>query len=894
MTIPSTNADTSSPVLGHTTNDCPLTASSGSRCSHEDPVIENDGRGTESLSALSPSSRSSGPPNSHHNGPSPAYFRPNVPLSQHDTEGKGEFPGVSPPASSPPYEDATPPYSTTINTKEAEAAAERSLSASQDRRPSLPAYQSPIQESAPPVPFQPSAIVPVADLSARRREEDKRPPSRPFSFVATYQEDVLYRHTASKESQHTSGTTSSLSKELGLEGDETSNAAYSRLSPRPLNDSDLGLHPALRGPVEKPIISQNRNQGSPPSTQNQQEEQYRIPGPYGQQLRPIKPLLISSDAGQVSFQQPPHSAPLAKREQVADHPSLINDKHRSLDVPVKHHLLTTEYHLSGMGPPLPPKPSNLTSRERTGAAKLFHPHPKSGLRRADNDHSHLQESAYKEEKIDDKHGSMFRLHNRRDSGSTSSQFGSTRVNASRSQSALEFRRLSPDLQAHDVVQRGTKTKGKDQKFSRKLQRMTTSKHQTETPPKKKGGFLRLSGLFGKSGKESIPPAKEEPSQRAVAPESIFHTSVIRGPSPASSMPRQDHQNHLRGQASSNDHGDQREDSFQGQAPPVGGYYAPINQIADQSEHQPRRLPLDPNSFIGGRRLTDQRAAEQARHLESIVGVRGQYPTPYQPQAQPNAQPQSAPPSTQHFNTGAPQQPRAASQRFPPDLRIDTSGRPSPNRRSQPLPVTGARAMLDSTSGGRAPFTEIPTNVTTPHTSSNPQRHSPYTDRNSQHSPYGYGTARGLRKDNLSHAIDLHKRSRSPRNGRRESFDSPEERINAHDPASRLGTFSDTHRSRSQRGASGDNDEGQEKPWKIDLPVAGDPHRRAAGTTHELPPTWAAAANTNANPPVELPGGPDAPDSDEEIVMSSTAWPGQEWIPEMQAYGHWDDHGGRAG
>jgi hypothetical protein len=56
----------------------------------------------------------------------------------------------------------------------------------------------------------------------------------------------------------------------------------------------------------------------------------------------------------------------------------------------------------------------------------------------------------------------------------------------------------------------------------------------------------------------------------------------------------------------------------------------------------------------------------------------------------------------------------------------------------------------------------------------------------------------------------------------------------------------------------------------------------------------SAGNAPARPtqksPVELPGSK-APgdDSDEEIVMSSTAYPGQEWAPEYLGYGgNWDD------
>lgn len=52
----------------------------------------------------------------------------------------------------------------------------------------------------------------------------------------------------------------------------------------------------------------------------------------------------------------------------------------------------------------------------------------------------------------------------------------------------------------------------------------------------------------------------------------------------------------------------------------------------------------------------------------------------------------------------------------------------------------------------------------------------------------------------------------------------------------------------------------------------------------------AMARSSKMSPVELPGSK-APgdDSDEEIVMSSTAYPGQEWAPEYWGYGgNWED------
>lgn len=917
MTRPLAGANTSVPGLEQVANESQHAASSGS--SYSLPVAEtqlqprptqimsttqDNGPGTESPSTgLEPrrsvvsamSSPSPGPPTSDQNGLSSTITRPIVSSAQQDADVKGEVLAASLPARSPPYEDATPPYSATMNTKEAEAAAERLALASEDHRQSLPAYQSPIQEKTPPLPFQPSAVVPVADLSARRREEDRLPPARPFSFVETHPEDILHPHTASKESQRTSRTGSSLSKELGLDRDEPGNRPYSRLCSRPLNEADLGQHPALRGSIEKPLPSQDTDFASPQrptrqsplwKAQNQSQQQFRIPGPYGQQFRSNQPVLTSSDAGQSQLQRPPNSARQAEHEPAAGHPSMINHRPRSSDVSARPRLSTTEYSVPGIGPPHPPAPSDSVPKSRTSADRLFHLGSKLRSPLTTNGQSDLQKPHHVEEKRWDRRGSMFRPRSRQESESSSSQFDSTKGNANRSKSVLEFYQRSPDMQARGSMQNGTKTKGKDTKLSKRLQRLPPSNNQTQTENKKKGGFLRLSGLFGKSGKESVPPAKGEPLPRTVTSQTMLSPPPPRAPGAASPVPYQEHPTPWRSQGQVRGHSDPRSNSFQGRGPPVGGYYAPANGVPDPSERQPRRIPRDPDAFIGGLRLSDQRAAEQARHLEYIAGLRSQKQAekPHQslhPHHPANVQPHSAPPTTQHFSPVQTQQPRAASQRFPPGLRIDTSGRLNANRRSQPIPVMGAMSNANSTSRDRAPFSEIPPNIPT-HSNSSPQRRSPYTDRNSQHSPYGYGTARGLRKDNLSHAIDLHKRSRSPRNGRRESFDSQEEGINAQDPANKLGTFSETHRSKSQRAAQSGEDDGQEKPWKIDLPV-GDRQRVALGS--------ARGGDANAVPPVELPGSkaPGDEESDEEIVMCSTAYPGQEWVPEMPGYGHWDDH-----
>jgi hypothetical protein len=859
------------------------------------------------------SSPSPGQPRSDHDGLSPTGTHQSVSPAPQDIKVGNRVPAVSPPAVSPPYEDATPPYLATQNAKEVEAAAERLLSASQAHRQSLPAYQSPIQEKAPPLLLQPPAIVPVSDLSAKRREEDRRPPSRPFSFVDTNHEDILHRHTASKDSQLTSGTGSSLSKELGLEMTESGERRDSRSYSRPFSGADLGQHPALRGSVDSPQPSQTRglappqrpgDRSSPPSAQKQPEQQFRIPGPYGQQFKFTNPISFSSKIEQSSFQRPPQSAPLANSARAAEQPAKAGRKHQ----PSNNSLLplsTTEHSLPGVGPSRSPEPTTSTLKLRTGASRLLHPRSKSRAHQTSDDESDLPDIDYKEDKKKDKSGSMFRPHSTEDSESTSGQFGGTKENTAGSLDALTFYQRSPNLQGYGAMQDETK-KGKDRKMPKKLQRATTSNSQPQNENKKKGGFLRLSGFFGKSGKESPPPVREQPVQRPDTLQPTLNSPLPRASAPATPAPHQEPQTAWRAQDQAHYRSEQRTNSFRGQAPPVGGYYAPPNPGADPMVYKPIPIPRDPDAFIGGRRLSDQRAAEQARHLQSIAGLKSQNQAenliqPPQPQATPRAQPQSAPASAQHFDRSQTQQPRSVSQRFPPDLRIDTSGRINANRRSQPIPVVGATSLQDSASrgrGGRGFSSENPVNNILTHSNSTPQRHSPYTDRTSQHSPYGYGTARGLRKDNLSHAIDLHKRSRSPRNGRRDSFDSQEERDQVQDPANKLGTFSETHRSRSQRGESG-QDDGQEKPWKIDIPVADDPRPRSAAERvmgvraaggGQRNPLRSAAGNSKVVPPAELPGSkaPGDVESDEEIVMCSTAYPGQEWVPEIFGYRQSDE------
>lgn len=209
-----------------------------------------------------------------------------------------------------------------------------------------------------------------------------------------------------------------------------------------------------------------------------------------------------------------------------------------------------------------------------------------------------------------------------------------------------------------------------------------------------------------------------------------------------------------------------------------------------------------------------------------------------------------------------------------------------------------------------------------------------------HAAWKYSNARGPIRETHSHAIDLHKRSRSPKNGRRGSDEDESEQTARNDPASALGTFI------KSAGSVGDSK--QEGPWKIDLPTEETkdgggatrqqpaqpvPEQKAQQAERDAPeeaearptpeeesqrraqptvaekvmgvqvargplPLQGSASTGNVRPageqkepsPVELPGSLAAGDEreEEEIVMSATAYPGQEWMPDMGGYGHWDD------
>lgn len=212
-----------------------------------------------------------------------------------------------------------------------------------------------------------------------------------------------------------------------------------------------------------------------------------------------------------------------------------------------------------------------------------------------------------------------------------------------------------------------------------------------------------------------------------------------------------------------------------------------------------------------------------------------------------------------------QSPQAFDQR-PQDLRINTGSNPnnSPSYLPPPPMPTNTAAMR------------------TPSPNSNYAHNFPST-----RAPNSAGT--GIPATNR--ALDLHKRSRSPKLGRHSSSEDLTQTLQ--DPAANLGTFSSKSRS-----PQADHDVGaQEKPWAISLPAddadtAAEPQPQHTNSNVLQQQSESAGNRSGASAVVaELPGSKaNGYESEEEIVMSATAMPGDQWMPDAMdyAYGRYDD------
>ncbi|OAP58110.1 hypothetical protein AYL99_07200 [Fonsecaea erecta] len=295
------------------------------------------------------------------------------------------------------------------------------------------------------------------------------------------------------------------------------------------------------------------------------------------------------------------------------------------------------------------------------------------------------------------------------------------------------------------------------------------------------------------------------------------------------------------------------------------------------------------------------------------------PSPYQHQSEPTGYPypgqtaQSPPPGPQQAGGSYPYM--NPNQSRPSDLRIDTS---SGNRSQYYAPATApAQGYPRPTSFASAPYNPDPSPGMA-------NRDGPTSAPPAQPTP-------PPQQDPRTHVIDLHKRSRSPRLGRpgSDELDSNQQRgipnISAN---TMLGTFSS--KKISPVGGIARPDDDQERPFAITVPgleddvnerrkkqllrerieggtarsatpvsieSGGYPEHATASTSQGLERSVSVLGGSNnlvsprearhssardkTTPGIiaELPGSKaEGYESEEEIPMSATAYPGQEWMP----------------
>lgn len=340
------------------------------------------------------------------------------------------------------------------------------------------------------------------------------------------------------------------------------------------------------------------------------------------------------------------------------------------------------------------------------------------------------------------------------------------------------------------------------------------------------------------------------------------------------------------------------------APGQGVYFHPG---AENSQRSQSAYPQSP----GSQQMSPyQRVISPYQH-HVLPSTHSYAPPPQDSQPGPDQQPLNGPYRSDTYPYMNPEP------RRPSDLRIDTS---NGNRRHSGVPATAPAQIYPPRD---APFTTAPTGA-----SHNPNGSPGVASAAApSRSSIGPGTLQQNPASNQTnvraHVIDLHKRSRSPRLGRPPSDEFNTERPHLQPeaaPASNLGTFS--LKKISPVGGIPRPEGDQERPYAITVPGLDDDDQRRKREDHLLrgplapggseTPVSVESGNNAGNgldrnvslleghgPPsdrrssardktapgviVELPGSKaEGYESEEEIPMSATAYPGQEWMPAFVA------------
>ena len=641
---------------------------------------------------------------------------------------------------------------------------------------------------------------------------------------------------------------------------------------RPFKEPDLTTHPAYRessenidrrsqvyaseDPPQEPHYDPSYRPAKEHSQVLRDASAYRIPGPYGQQYRSPRqqafpPSGFSPPDPTTHTQSKTPAGDIQRGQRFDENGNAITStqytgpRPRSQDRSYIPRPISVEYEIPGIGPP-PPEPSPPKQRPRSGIFSRARSRSRPPI--LNDDASDTVENLFRDEQPRERRSSIF---SRRFSKQASASKSLPQVSGSqtpRKSSTMPIEQ--PEMS----------------KKSNKLQRSSTS-GIPEGETQRKSGRSRWSGIFSRSKStiKNSPTPEIQPFQSSQLDEHGYDASYRPQREASPKLPDLS-QRHAQTLPPKPGRGYYAVYSSQNQAQPSSNSFhhqqsRPNPEYNLQHDHPPRS---GVEGFVGGRQLSERQVANEKHNFESGTCFRGPY----------HAQP--------------------SPKRSTPNLRINTE-----SHKHRPVSSQSSSYQL-----GTQAYTAPP---------GGPSRHSPYAATSpSQTSPYGYGSARGLNSTSLSHTIDLQKRSRSPRGGRRNSVEEDEP---YRGPAHALGTFSN----RSSMRKSGDGE--QEGPWRIDIPhekenrngvnterdrengggrsmgqdSSFDNGEPARGRHRESVPVQRIDAAGNEGHiadqqkmegRAELQGSRVPGDeSEDDVVMSSTAYPGQEWMP--SGYG-WDD------
>ena len=779
-------------------------------------------------------------------------------------EGQNIHRSVSPAEANEAHHEAVPSYRPGESlSKEQEAAQDRAAAEATGTNDQLPSYEegpAARKEERNPRIGPDAQIVPVADLSRQRRPDEVRTTNRPFSFEGSEYLNQAIRANEKQESIQSppslplSPVSQTLSKSMSQvstedipedqEGARKAPKSYSR----PFGADPIRDHPALRQPdhavdrsrmysSESPLPSARRpqqdsenvrRQSPVPAVQTQEEDGvYRIPGPHFQELR--SPRRSSAQNNFSAVQQFREATSYQQPTGIGHHPQSQQESQAQAPQPPPQQFQQQQQQQQQQQPMGPPTPQTEGIPKKPRLGGFFQSKPKT-----------RQEVEPKTE--GKQRGKLYKENSRQNSVSSK-------------QSSVNEKR--------DIVGQLPQTDKSKRRLSRDLMRSPTPTDQSEG---KKKRFSAMGNLFSRGSKSD---KSAEPQRASTLPTNAAAPSRVQDPVLA-------HQQRNQGQPvqpppDGHFYRPDAQRQFSGTPPPVGGYYAPSQhrQVNDTTQH-------------------DQQSPYN-------------YPPPAQPLYQQNEGRRS-------------------------DLRIDTTSgaRASPGLSMPATAPPQSYASRDISYQSRPyEYISTPSRVQSPPSTAAP--------------PSASGSAS---RSHDAHVVALHKRSRSPKLGR--PLSSEEQRHlapspaggEAHTPVEGLGTFS--NKKISPVGGIPRPAQDQEAPYRIDIPggdLGEEERKRRArqsmiergGIKDRESEAAKATSPTSGQPTVaervmgpqlpahgakkasltstqqsgnaegsrrfvaELPGSKaEGYESEEEIPMSATAYPGQWQDPVFFGDGRWDD------